>query len=325
MNRSYLSFFLGLSLILLCGGMCPVLANAPATAKIVFNSTRDGNTEIYMMNPDGSQPVRLTDHRARDMAPAWSPTGEQIVFTSDRDGKWDIYIMDVDGTNVRRVFKTLAHREYPTWSPDGKWIAYTMLPEWALYIAKIDGRNAKRVASTGLLGGEPAWSPDGTQIAFCLAQAIDPGSYQLRLVNPRTGDQETIHPEPWLRMDQPDWSPKSDQIAFFHVPLMREDILKGKGTIYTLNRFGGELKQIVSEKGGQASQPAWSPDGEELLYQQKVGNHTQLFKINLRTGQIQKLTHRGHNFHADWFDPQVLPVQPAKQTLTTTWAEVKKK
>ena len=107
MNRSYLSFFLGLSLILLCGGMCPVLANAPATAKIVFNSTRDGNTEIYMMNPDGSQPVRLTDHPARDVAPAWSPTGEQIVFTSDRDGKWDIYIMDVDGTNVRRVGKRL--------------------------------------------------------------------------------------------------------------------------------------------------------------------------------------------------------------------------
>ena len=309
MNRLCLFLFCTLSLMLLCEAMCPVLANAPATAKIVFNSTRDGNVEIYMMNPDGSQPVRLTNHPARDMAPHWSPTGEQIIFTSDRDGKWDIYIMDADGTDVRRVFKTLAHREYAVWSPDGRWIAYTQLPEWAIYIAGIDGRNARRVASTGWLGGQPAWSPDGTQIAFCLAQAIDPGSYQLQLVNPQTGDRETIHPEPWLRMDQPAWSPNGDQIAFFHIPLMREDILKRKETIYTMNRFSGELRQIVSEKGGEASQPAWSPDGEELLYQQKIGNHTQLFKINLRTGQTQKLTRGNHNFHADWFDPQVLSVQ----------------
>lgn len=184
------------------------------------------------------------------------------------------------------------------------------------------GRNARRVASTGWLGGEPAWSPDGTQIAFHLTQAIDPLSYQLRLANPQTGDRETIHPEPWLRMDEPAWSPNGDQIAFAHVPLMRKDL--PKGTICTMNRFGGELRQIVSEKGRRVSQPAWSPDGEELLYQQKIGNHTQLFKINLRTGQTQKLTRGDHNFCADWFDPGVLPVQPTKQTLTTTWAEVKK-
>ena len=322
MSRSCLSLFLGLSLILLCAVMCPVLANAPATAKIVFTSTLNGNAEIYMMNPDGSQQVRLTNHPARDLAPAWSPTGEQIVFNSDRDGMWDIYIMDADGTNVKRVFKTLDHREYPAWSPDGKWIAYTLTSEWAIYIANIDGRNAKRVASTGLLGGNSAWSPDGTQIAFCLTQALNPGSYQLRLVNPQTGDQETIHPEPWLRMDQPAWSPNGDQIAFTHLPVLKQDFRKG--TIYTMKRFGGELRRIVSEKGGRASLPVWSPDGEELLYQQQIGNHLQLFKINLRTGQTQKLTHRGHNFHADWFDPRVLPVQPAKQTLTTTWAEVKK-
>ena len=320
MNRSCL-FFFTLSLMLLCQGLYPVLANAPATAKIAFNSTRDGNAEIYMMNPDGSQRVRLTNHPARDMAPSWSPTGEQIVFTSDRDGKWDIYIMDADGANVRRVFKTLAHREYAVWSPDGKWIAYTVLPEWAIYIARINGRDAKRVASTGWLGGEPTWSPNGTQIAFTLTQAINPGSYQLQLANPRTGKRETIHPEPWLRMDQPAWSPNGDQIAFAHIPPLRQDL--PKGTIYTMNRLGGELRRIVSEKGGRASMPAWSPDGEELLYQQVTGNHLQLFKINLHTGQTQKLTRHGHNYHADWFDPQVLPVQPSAVLLTTLWGRLK--
>ena len=49
----------------------------------------------------------------------------------------------------------------------------------------------------------------------------------------------------------------------------------------------------------------------------------QLFKINLRTGQTQKLTHRGSNFHADWFDPRVLPVQPSTVLLTTLWGRLK--
>ena len=61
-----------------------ILAKAPETAKIVFTSRRDGNFEIYIMNPDGSDD--LTQHRANDSAPVWSPTGEQILFTSDRGG-----------------------------------------------------------------------------------------------------------------------------------------------------------------------------------------------------------------------------------------------
>jgi len=320
MKRACVSPFFGVSLMLLCQALCPVLANA--TAKIAFTSTRDGNSEIYIMNSDGSQPVNLTRHPARDLAPNWSPTGTQIVFNSHRDGERDIYIMDADGTNVRKVFKTLAYREYPVWSPDGKWIAYTQVPDWALYIATIDGRNVKRVASTGWLGGSPAWAPNGTQIGFTLTQAIHPGSYQLQLVNPQTGVQKTIHPEPWLRMTGPAWSPNGDQIAFGHIPVLRKDL--EKGTIYTMNRFGRELKQVVPEKGGRASKPAWSPAGDELLYQQKVGNRVQLLTINLRTRKSKKLTRLGTNFGADWLDSGMLHVHPGKRALTTTWAKIKK-
>ena len=58
----------------------------PTTPKILFTSARDGNREIYMMNPDGSEQVNLTQHPASDMSAAWSPTGEQILFVSDRQG-----------------------------------------------------------------------------------------------------------------------------------------------------------------------------------------------------------------------------------------------
>ena len=94
-----------LSIFLVFGILSAVLAKAPETAKIIFTSRRDGNFEIYIMNPDGSDQTNLTQHRANDSAPVWSPTGEQILFTSDRGGIADLYLMDADGTNVRQVFK----------------------------------------------------------------------------------------------------------------------------------------------------------------------------------------------------------------------------
>ena len=84
------------------------------------------------MNPDGSNQKNLTQHRANDIAPVWSPTGEQILFQSDRGGIPDLYLMDPDGTNVRQVFKKLIGREFPTWSPDGKSLAYHRFSQHSL-------------------------------------------------------------------------------------------------------------------------------------------------------------------------------------------------
>jgi ABC-type glycerol-3-phosphate transport system substrate-binding protein len=47
--------------------------SAPATGKIAFTSWRDGNNQIYVMNPGGSSQTRLTDNPAWDGTPAWSP------------------------------------------------------------------------------------------------------------------------------------------------------------------------------------------------------------------------------------------------------------
>ena len=165
MRNPYLLFFFALSCAVLYASTCPVFAEVPASAKIVFSSWRGGNLDIYLMNPDGSEEERLTHHLARDGGPKWSPTGEQILFSSDRDGApgdWDLYLMDADGSNVRRVFEKETYRTSHTWSPDGKQIAYSRGEQGKsfIYIAPIDGKKEERVA----LGSQPTWSPDGHEI-----------------------------------------------------------------------------------------------------------------------------------------------------------------
>ena len=75
---------------------------SPDGTRIAFTSNRDGNPELYVMNRDGSNVRRITNHPAIDTTPTWSPNGTQIAFTSDRAGTPQIYIIGADGLNLRR-------------------------------------------------------------------------------------------------------------------------------------------------------------------------------------------------------------------------------
>ena len=69
---------------------------SPDGRHIAFQSSRDGNYEIYVMDSDGSNPRRLTDHPAEDKYPSWSPDGRHIAFQSSRDhDNYEIYVMDI--------------------------------------------------------------------------------------------------------------------------------------------------------------------------------------------------------------------------------------
>jgi hypothetical protein len=83
--------------------------------KLAFASNRDGNSEIYTMNPDGSGVTRLTTNPALDATPAWSPDGGQIAFTSTRNGNSEIYVMNADGSAQTRVTSHPASDTSPGW------------------------------------------------------------------------------------------------------------------------------------------------------------------------------------------------------------------
>ena len=203
------------SAFLIFAPLSAVLAKAPETAKIVFTSNREGNSEIYIMNPDGSDQINLTEHRANDASPVWSPTGEQILFVSDRDGIEDIYLMDADGTNVRQVFKKIIGREFPTWSPDGKVFAYQRFHTLSIYIAPTDGKDEEELTD-GLF---PAWFPNGSEIAFMAAKFdhIDGGlvlaNPRIQIINLQTHVEEKLFPGK-MEMFNPAWAPDSAQIVF---------------------------------------------------------------------------------------------------------------
>tara|TARA_B100000686_G_scaffold62935_1_gene67541 strand:- start:827 stop:1174 length:348 start_codon:yes stop_codon:yes gene_type:complete len=88
---------------------------SPDGKKIAFTSTRDGNWEIYIMNPDGSDQVNLTmSNSTNEGNPAWSPDSKKILFSSFRNDNWDIFIMNADGSSQSNVTNHPANDREPS-------------------------------------------------------------------------------------------------------------------------------------------------------------------------------------------------------------------
>ena len=135
---------------------------SPDGTRIAFASKRDGNWEIYMMDRDGGNLVRLTDHEADDTNPAWSPDGGRIAFASTRDGYPEIYVMAIAGGDAVNISNAPFSSEHgPTWSPDGGRIAFysDRDGEWDIYIMASDGSDVLKLTGDNSNDQVPAWRP----------------------------------------------------------------------------------------------------------------------------------------------------------------------
>jgi Tol biopolymer transport system component len=141
---------------------------SPDGTKIAFGSTRDTNPQIYIMDPNGFNVVRLTHDAAEDAQPAWSPDGTRIAFATNRDGNNEIYVMNANGSGQINLTTNTGSDLAPAWSPDGTKIAFQSdrQTDYAVWVMSADGSNPVRLTDPSTPAGAPSWSPDGTRIAY---------------------------------------------------------------------------------------------------------------------------------------------------------------
>lgn len=208
---------------------------SPDGGQIVFRSDRDGYDVLYVMNADGSQLRKLSDHPEEEQrSPAWSPDGQWIAFTAFTPdvSAPNIYIVRPDGRDRRQLTtgQQPAFYEYPSWSPDSQQLVYHFhLGYGAKQIGRIhvDG-SGQTVLTAGLADNDyPAWSPDGSQIVF---KSERDGNREIYLMQPDGSDQHNVSQAPEAEDTFPAWSPDGQWIAFsseresgFGLYLMRAD------------------------------------------------------------------------------------------------------
>jgi len=124
-RRRGLWLFLGAFLLLVAAGVV-ILVTRSADDRvdpglIVFASDRDGDFELFTMNPDGTDQRQITDNATRDTFPAWSPDATKIAWTQDGD----IMVAAADGSNPTNLTAdTDVNTEKPAWAPDGATIVF---------------------------------------------------------------------------------------------------------------------------------------------------------------------------------------------------------
>jgi len=126
---------------------------------ILFESSRDGDFDLYRLHLETMKVVQLTDEVGRDVEASESPNGRAIAFASERDGDFEIYVMDAAGRNVRQLTENDVDDRCPHWSPDGRWLSFYSErdgnPE--IYLMDPDGTDQRRLTSNPGRDEAPNW------------------------------------------------------------------------------------------------------------------------------------------------------------------------
>ena len=332
---------------LLLPGLSQASQTFPLVSTIAFSSSRDNPTlvppinaaEIYLVNPDGSDPRRLTDNDVGDGFATLSPDGKKIVFDSNRNraegeaiNTSDLFLMNTDGTE-----QTLLTRGgSPTWAPGSRNIAFhasasgTGTPlrtdpgaattDSDIFVANVDDLSSglehprNITNSPNMIDDDPDWSPDGQSIVYTAHNVGDEGPsfpnppfisnsaeiYAQNADGTGAPEQLTSNAE---EERGPSWSPDGTRIVF----MCRIGGGAADFEICVINADGSSQVQLTNNTVFDGT-PTWSPDGQQIAFSAQVGvpRIQQVFVMKADGTEVTQITSPpGVNLLANWGELRV--------------------
>jgi len=250
-------------------------AGALPVGRIVFDSDRSGNLDIWFLAAGSVEPVQITTDSGSDRVASWHPDGQSVIFSSDRLGgpsvpsggalrAYGLFVARLDGSEDRHLLGTRTFNSGAHYSPDGSEIVFFSDARETTQIYVVDpdyqpNRGSEPVALTDDRHNDaPAWSPDGSKIAF---RSLRDGNGEIYVMDADGSNVMRVTDDP-AEDSSPSWSPDGSQIAF------QSDRAGGRH-IFVMNADGSDVRQLTFGEQRDGF-PSWSPDGEWIAFDRVV-------------------------------------------------------
>ena len=241
----------------------PVAATYPGSTngRIAFGSDVGGNIDLYSVLPNGTAPLRLTNHPDFDACPAWSADGKSLAWCHGiraRGGIIEIWTMKANGQDKHQLTQLGGRMTFPDFSPDGSRLIFTgRLPGGTdddIWRIDADGTDLTQLTSDPGFDGSPAFSPDGSRVVFTSTRTEGIG--QVFVMDVDGGNQTQLTFDPVFKDQTPDWSPDGSRISY---------AAGDPGDILVMNADGSDQHTLVSGPTDDFG-TSWSPDGSSIVF-----------------------------------------------------------
>jgi len=251
---------------------------------IIYVSYTDKSWQIWMMDPDGNNPVKLTT--CGDSAlyfnvyPSWSPATKKLACYTNRDGNFEVYSIDADGSNQANLTISNFAEYFSDISPDGKKITFMSNRDGnnEIYAMDADGSNIKQLTVSKPVDERPRWSPDGSLIVF---NTDRDGNHEIYVMSADGSNQRRLTTnDKWD--GQARYSPDGNKIVF----VSERD---GNPEIYTMDSNGNNQKRVTFNSAKDYA-PCFSPDSKRIIYYSNLDGNDEIYIMNPDGGNQVRIT-----------------------------------
>lgn len=255
--------------------------------QILFVSNVSGNYEIYSFNLSTRKMINLSNNSADDMNPQMSPDGKSIVFYSNRSGNNQIYRMDTKGNNVVSLTENNFQDFDPSYSPDGTKIVFKSTRDDKLgdiFIMNDDGTEQKNLTVNRKTTEEwdPTFSKDGSRVYFVVRKGTNDQTDDLYMMNTDGGELKQLTNNTLVDW-YPSVNPKNGKILF-----VSREVGGSTDDLYEMDENGTNRQRIISLIGNDAD-PAWSMDGERIVFIRENETNYDLYLMNADGSNLTKI------------------------------------
>ncbi len=239
-----------------------------AHSKIAFSNNTSGSKEIYVIDYDGENMVKLTSDKSLALLPRWSQDASRIYYTTYRYGNPDMFEIDMKAGKIR-PFTTFQGLNIPGgFSPDGSTMVMTLSKgdDPNIFSLNVVTKELKRLLSRFGVSSSPTYAPDGKQIAFISDRAGNPQIFVMDLETKKTRKLTRMN---WC--DSPSWSPSGEWIVF-----AGRETVKEKLNIFLTDLTGSQVRRLTNNSGDNED-PSWSPDGRFIAFTSNRNGRRELF------------------------------------------------